>query len=512
MDNKEGVWRTIRGRRVFIAKGESLGQAMSKSGKFKREDIREGKQQLRRADRVEKTLQKPNDTKLRRKMTNKGNRYERDVFENKQAEKNRINENAHIEGSGQTRIQRNWNKYSEADRREHRHELIQKKLEDYKAKKQSNIRDYKQEQKDLLEDMTKVPTDSLEDYRKTFNEQGKKKFVERIDKELARRKAREDSMSYEAYDKQTKQGINNLKDMMKQSNNIFQPTKEDLKEMQTYDRANDIRPELSNNKQEDYYKGTKRWGFGMANDDNIPVYNNKIDYTGDFTHANLSKVSDDDLTKILNKQSELYHEASNRQVGDRRTRNGKNDEIFKKTDLLRYENGMNKINEEMQKRNMPRYNIYNNKTNTIMASSPTKEMADRQLKEMYDTDKKLGEHYGWKEYPEYSIKQGYVDDYLNEVKKETIKNYVEKKKSNNNINYTNINKDDTFEVTESNGETITMKVGNKMGNGYYAEGRAKNGGRITKLVSDEEYEKLSKIDKLYAIPYSKTKNWKKKGK
>lgn len=30
----DGVWRTVRGRRIFIKKGESLGEAMSRSGKF----------------------------------------------------------------------------------------------------------------------------------------------------------------------------------------------------------------------------------------------------------------------------------------------------------------------------------------------------------------------------------------------------------------------------------------------------------------------------------------------
>lgn len=36
MNNEvEGVWRTVRGRRIFIAKGEDLASAMEKSGKFK---------------------------------------------------------------------------------------------------------------------------------------------------------------------------------------------------------------------------------------------------------------------------------------------------------------------------------------------------------------------------------------------------------------------------------------------------------------------------------------------
>ena len=34
-EEKEGVWRTIRGRRIFIEKGVNLKEAMKKSGKFK---------------------------------------------------------------------------------------------------------------------------------------------------------------------------------------------------------------------------------------------------------------------------------------------------------------------------------------------------------------------------------------------------------------------------------------------------------------------------------------------
>lgn len=34
-EEPDGVWRTIRGRRVFIKKGQSLHEAMRESGKFK---------------------------------------------------------------------------------------------------------------------------------------------------------------------------------------------------------------------------------------------------------------------------------------------------------------------------------------------------------------------------------------------------------------------------------------------------------------------------------------------
>lgn len=35
MTEEKGVWKTVSGRRIFIAKGQSLGDAMAKSGKFK---------------------------------------------------------------------------------------------------------------------------------------------------------------------------------------------------------------------------------------------------------------------------------------------------------------------------------------------------------------------------------------------------------------------------------------------------------------------------------------------
>ena len=34
-NDEDGIWRTIGGRRVFIRDGQSLSDAMKKSGKFK---------------------------------------------------------------------------------------------------------------------------------------------------------------------------------------------------------------------------------------------------------------------------------------------------------------------------------------------------------------------------------------------------------------------------------------------------------------------------------------------
>lgn len=84
----QGVWRTIRGRRVFIAKGESLGQAMSKSGKFndngrlpRREDYHKAKKQLAMEEANEKenkafdyVYKKPKDEKQKEQWKKKADK------------------------------------------------------------------------------------------------------------------------------------------------------------------------------------------------------------------------------------------------------------------------------------------------------------------------------------------------------------------------------------------------------------------------------------------------------
>ena len=42
-NGKKGVWRTISGRKVFIAEGQSLKDAMRTSGKFREKPIRNEK-------------------------------------------------------------------------------------------------------------------------------------------------------------------------------------------------------------------------------------------------------------------------------------------------------------------------------------------------------------------------------------------------------------------------------------------------------------------------------------
>lgn len=157
---------------------------------------------------------------------------------------------------------------------------------------------------------------------------------------------------------------------------------------------------------ENKYSVDKHEGFGDYNKDYVPVYNNDIDYTGDFSRANLSTLDDEELIKAINKQTELYQKAVNEDLGDQRTRNGRMNKIFNTAKIQQYDTGSTKLLEEFNKRDLPRYEISDTKNkDVVLVSSPTKEIALRQLNEMYETDKKLKKFYGWKSLPEYEIKK-----------------------------------------------------------------------------------------------------------
>jgi len=347
-DFENGVWRTIGGRRVFIREGQSLSDAMKKSGKFK-------------------SAKKKNNTFMEQaKLVDKRDKGEI-------TEKDYFDETAKLYGQ---------------DPNEARKEVL-KRLEELGVEKPEYLTKEGQKEHFAGEELYDDNPNRFGDKLKQYNEK------------MAKEQNESAKRVEERYKKEQKS--------IEGNKSPGQKTADLIKESGVKTFADEI-------KEQNKYEGTKRWGFGYANDDNVPVYDGKIDYSGDFTHANLSNLTDNELREALNKQSELYKEASNRQVGDRRTYNGKKDEIFKKTDTLRYENGMKKINEEMEKRDLPRYNIYNKDNGQIMVSSPTKEMAERQLKEMYETDKSLQKSYNWEKTPKYEIREGKVDDNLNERK------------------------------------------------------------------------------------------------
>ena len=388
-DESDGVWRTIGGRKVFIRKGQSLSDAMKESGKFKKKDEDDYKSD--RLKYVEENDKKMMETYKKAKNMGMSNETATRVALNK-----RVKEIEYTGQDGKTHL---MNNYEYPKERDEYHKYLQDKYGTYKEEeiKNSNGRtNYKKlSNNEVYEEAWK-----LRDKTKDYNL--KNKIDERLDRiDRANRRG-------EGY---AEKPTNELREILKNDNKYKGLTEEgkriasgnfkNQEEKDMWEKAGRDTQELLKGEKEKY-KSTKHEGFGDYNDDYIPVYNNNIDYTGDFSRANLSKLSNEELTSALNKQSELYDEAVNERLGDQRTRNGKMDKIFNTAKKQKYESGMSAINNEMKNRNMPRYNIYGD-NGEVRVSSPTKEMAEKQLANMRETDKQLQKEYGWDKLPDYTM-------------------------------------------------------------------------------------------------------------
>ena len=213
MNEEKGVWRTIRGRRVFIREGESLGSAMARSGKFKREDIRQAKASVSQIDNYNRTVKKSLKARQEaiKKMKNKEYRFEGNIASKNQAEKNRINENAEVQKFWQKRTLRNYDKYSETDKREIAHEELQKKLADYKAKKQSNNKTMGEQYEDYKR--AKYGYKLFDDDKQSNNKFSQK---EQLKKEIAHEVVKAEQNGNKAH---AEAGKRELERLNKQSNN-----------------------------------------------------------------------------------------------------------------------------------------------------------------------------------------------------------------------------------------------------------------------------------------------------
>ncbi len=99
------------------------------------------------------------------------------------------------------------------------------------------------------------------------------------------------------------------------------------------------------------YKTAKTEGFGTYNKNNIPVYNGRIDYKGDFSQgADLKTLSQNDLHEAIRIQKEELEKAKSERLGDGRTRNGKMDRIFNTAKRQKYEEGIKRLEAELKRR------------------------------------------------------------------------------------------------------------------------------------------------------------------
>ena len=132
MENKDGVWRTIRGRRIFIGKGEDLSTAMKNSGKFKkitRQDMFKGKRENKEQELFDKNVN-------RQKTIDHG----RTKQERKEKEYNEMSKDF----DKQLELERERHYYdnpkisNEIENGKHVNKKQKEIVERYKAKKQSN--------------------------------------------------------------------------------------------------------------------------------------------------------------------------------------------------------------------------------------------------------------------------------------------------------------------------------------------------------------------------------------
>ena len=459
-DNEDGVWRTIGGRRVFIKKGQSLSDAMKESGKFSRvaknqdlyKKVDEENEKIKKELENDKTLTDEAKRLIRGEYKDK---EEKEAFEKASEEAKELVKNE--KSNWRDEIKKN-NEQTDKETND-----LQKKINELRRPKDDWIQSMKDNQEaEKLQDeyyekfrenerrnakiKKEEPNEPYEyveayaGYKRKFNDTWGQdgsgnnsvsakmytndEFMEHLEdanwhgerRQLLEANLTNQELSYiKDRTKVSAWGVDNLSGK-EQTQKLIDEAKAHFKKNDREFRASmgdvDI-PQGFEAQFNDYakarqekYKATKHEGFGSYNDDYIPVYNGDIDYTGDFARANLSKMSDEEITKALNEQSKRWREAMNENLGDQRTRNGRMNKIFNRAKRQKYEQGSQLLSAEIDKRGLPRYNIYDVKNkDMILVSSPTKEMAERQLKEMYETDKNLQKHYGWKELPKYEIQE-----------------------------------------------------------------------------------------------------------
>jgi len=387
---KDGVWRTIRGRRIFIAKGESLGSAMAKSGKFKREDIRTAKSGVSAEDRFKRSESK--SLEKRRKEINKvqakDTKYSNSVYTtNKQAEKNRVNENAPINKEGKTRVERNKERYSETDRRELRSEELQKKLADYRKKKgiKTSItsEEYNKKLDDAYNDL-KAGKISQEEYSKTTDDIMDNYTTPRMNKEQVEKSNKKAIADYKA---------------KKQSNNKIEASAKDI--------DNELRAK------EDKYLSSYKPSEKQAKD--IKTLHDKLKTQAEKEGYDTNKTNWRDDLQSNNKTDDAIYKPKNsyKSYHEKMQAHGDRDKW----------SGREYTNDEFME-HLTDSNWHRERRMIEEANLTNKQLTE--LKNQVTLSKWGVENFDGKQAQE-------LIDKVKNNKQETIKNYVEKKQSNNKV-------------------------------------------------------------------------------
>lgn len=382
MENKDGVWRTIRGRRIFIGKGEDLATAMKNSGKFSNQMSRVKKNKekydiIQKAKNFDKDLKKTNRERYdidkshekdkweeqekykARHNTKEAQRYEKNEYKkhnqalenykNKYAEyRQESDKYGNLAETDKTRqlgqelrnIEKENNlKGKDTIKIMQDYDLEKEKIADYKAKKQSNnkidnnekmIQDYKKIYGDVeIYDNKLNETQTLDTMAKDYEKYGGSvDFNEFVNHRIKVSKENDDR--YKVKHKIGKQSNNKINDREFKASMGEVDIPEDFEaQFNDYARQRD--------KEEKKWEVKSTGGFGQEyGEGNIPIRDGKVDYESHFgaLAQDLTLLSDKELKTALETQQKMYDKYSSRPKSyDARTRNGRMQKIVEDSEL-----------------------------------------------------------------------------------------------------------------------------------------------------------------------------------
>lgn len=163
MSDLGGVWRTVGGRRIFIKDGEDLATAMKNSGKFKKNEIKNEKDD-------KKTKTKLTDEEKEEEIKKLQEEFEKtSLFDPKKAElRDKINMlEEDFEGTlEEYRAKKETDKQARIKSREEKENIKEQKIKEIEEKRKQLEKDIKDAPKDKLEqyEIIKENNPMLDDY------------------------------------------------------------------------------------------------------------------------------------------------------------------------------------------------------------------------------------------------------------------------------------------------------------------------------------------------------------
>ena len=410
-DDGDGVWRTVGGKHIFIRTGESLSSAMKRSGKFKnakkKNEEKNWRDKLKSPNERDEILNRELDESTKTKAKDFWEKEDKKELEltdkQNETEKKTIHtqSGSYSERELKERDENIKQMYKDTWEGKQGYKELNDKLEELKkdgkisqgeldalkydaslehddwqnnpknAHNSEYVGDNKVKIKEIDNKIANNKTLTEEEFTKKIREiQSRPSYKQKMDEavsELNKKYGEKGKNSNEKYsiDYFKQKGVE-IKDSVPEGYVKLEGATTAPKGYEWYSNGKSrfggeyknalVKKEENGNQK---YASAKHEGFGNYNKDNIPVYNNKIDYTGDFgRNADLSTLNSNELREAIRVQTEQLNKAKAERIGDQRTKNGRMDKIFNTAKVQQYEEGVKLLKEEAIKRENDKYPQY----------------------------------------------------------------------------------------------------------------------------------------------------------